>query len=53
MGLAVLLSFALYLPVVLGARFYPILGIFMMPKTLAYVWIIFMGFNDNKKAISQ
>jgi len=25
----------------------------MMPKTLAYVWIIFMGFNDNKKAISQ
>ncbi|MEG0108801.1 MAG: hypothetical protein RR705_08120, partial [Lachnospiraceae bacterium] len=41
--LAILLSFAFYIPVVLGANKNPKLGMLMLPKTLAYVWIICMG----------
>jgi hypothetical protein len=43
MWLAILLSFAFYIPVVLGSKKYPWLGILMIPKTCAYVWIITMG----------
>ncbi|MCE5236229.1 MAG: hypothetical protein ABFC62_02935 [Clostridiaceae bacterium] len=43
MWLAVLLSFAFYLPVVLWAEKRPALGMLMLPKTCAYVWIIAMG----------
>jgi len=45
MPLAVLLSFAFYVPVVLfAARVKPI-GMLMVPKTLAYVWIVWMGWK--------
>lgn len=40
---AVLLSFAFYLPVVLWSHKYPKLGMLMLPKTCAYIWIICMG----------
>ncbi|NFF41621.1 hypothetical protein, partial [Clostridium argentinense] len=40
MALAVLLSFALYTPVVLWATTNRLIGMLMIPKTLAYVWIV-------------
>lgn len=43
MWLAILLSFACYIPVVLWANKQPKLGMLMLPKTLAYVWILCMG----------
>lgn len=47
MWLAILLSFAFYLPVALGAGKRPALGMLMLPKTLCYVWIIAMGFSAS------
>lgn len=43
MWLAITLSFAFYLPVVLLADQIPMIGMLMIPKTLAYVWIVVMG----------
>ncbi len=43
MWLAITLSFAFYLPVVLFADQIPLIGMLMIPKTLAYVWIVVMG----------
>ena len=40
--LAVLLSFAFYLIVVLLAHRIPLMGMFMLPKTVMYIWIILM-----------
>lgn len=48
MALAVTLSFAFYVPVVLFADAYPMIGMLMIPKTLAYVWIVVMGYRDSK-----
>ena len=45
MWLAVLLSFAFYIPVVLFGGAVPALGMLMVPKTLAYVWIVVMGWQ--------
>lgn len=42
MPLAVILSFGFYLPVVLFSGVAPIVGVLMIPKTLAYVWIVLM-----------
>lgn len=42
---AVILSFGFYLPVVLFSGTVPIIGILMIPKTLAYVWIVLMGWQ--------
>lgn len=52
MWLAIVLSFALYIPVVLWATTIRWIGILMIPKTLAYVWIVIMGYNElrNQKA---
>lgn len=36
----ILLSFVFYIPVVVGAGTYPILGMFMLPKTICYMLII-------------
>lgn len=49
MWLAIALSFAFYAPVVLFAQIFPPVGALMMPKTLAYVWIVLMGFNSLKE----
>lgn len=41
--LAVSVSFAFYLPVVFWANKYPPVGMLMLPKSCAYIWIIAMG----------
>ena len=48
MWLAILLSFAFYLPVVLWADVSPMIGMLMLPKTCMYVWIVVMGYRDVK-----
>lgn len=48
MWLAIVLSFAFYLPVVLFTDAVPALGMFMIPKTCAYVWMVWMGYSDSK-----
>lgn len=50
--LAVLLSFGFYIPVVLFSGTVPIVGVLMIPKTIAYVWIVLMGFFDQKKQLA-
>ncbi|MDD3362312.1 MAG: hypothetical protein PHW34_11635 [Hespellia sp.] len=42
MWLAILISFACYMPVVLWAHKKPVLGILMLPKTCAYIWMLTM-----------
>lgn len=55
MWLAIVLSFAFYIPVVLWSHVIPVVGVLMIPKTMSYVWIVFMGFgefvNKNKRVI--
>lgn len=41
----IFLSFFFYLLVVVGARFNPLLGVLMIPKTLAYVLLIASGYR--------
>ncbi len=43
--LAVLLSFAFYIPVVLLAHKIPLMGMLMLPKTVMYIWVICMFKN--------
>lgn len=45
MWLAVTLSFAFYIPVVLFAEAFTPVGMLMIPKTVAYVWIVWMGYG--------
>ena len=40
---AILISFGCYLPVTLLSRKTPKVGLLMIPKTCAYIWIIVMG----------
>lgn len=52
MWLAITLSFAFYIPVVLFAEKIPLIGMLMIPKTLAYVWVVVMGlmlYRQTKK----
>lgn len=48
MWLAILLSFAFYLPVVLWAHLSPMIGMLMLPKTCMYVWMVVMGYKVAK-----
>ena len=48
--LAVALSFGFYLPVVLFSGVLPIVGMLMIPKTLAYVWIVLMNWQLYKQS---
>lgn len=50
MPLAVILSFGFYIPVVLFGSTVPLVGILMIPKTLAYVWIVLMGWQLHKQS---
>jgi hypothetical protein len=43
--LAILISFACYLPVVLFSRTNPKVGMLMLPKSCAYIAIVLMGFS--------
>lgn len=43
MEAAILISFGCYLPVTLFSKTKPKVGLLMIPKTCAYMWIIAMG----------
>ena len=43
--LAVVISFACYIPVVLFADSVPPVGMLMIPKTCAYVWVVLIGYK--------
>lgn len=45
MWLAILLSFGFYIPVVLWAERVPLVGMLMLPKTCAYLWMVSMGWR--------
>lgn len=49
MWLTIVLSFLFYIPVVLFADKYPLIGMLMIPKTCAYVWTVVIGFNCMRK----
>ncbi len=51
MWLTIVLSFAFYIPVVLWADTFPLVGILMIPKTCAYVWTVWIGYSDMKRSI--
>lgn len=48
MWLTIVISFGFYLPVVLFADIIPLIGMLMIPKTLAYVWTVWIGYNAMK-----
>ena len=48
MWLAITLSFAFYLPVVLWADVHPMVGMLMLPKTCMYIWAVVMGYHVSK-----
>lgn len=50
MPLAVILSFGFYIPVVLFGSVIPLIGMLMIPKTLAYVWVVVMGWQLHRQA---
>jgi hypothetical protein len=41
----IIVSFAFYIPVILFSRFVPLIGMLMIPKTLAYVAIAVIGYR--------
>lgn len=45
MWLAITLSFAFYIPVVLWSDVSPMIGMLMLPKTCMYIWAVVMGFK--------
>lgn len=51
--LTVVISFACYLPVVLFAEMYPLVGMLMIPKTCAYVWTILIGYQAMKGELQK
>ena len=53
MPLAVILSFGFYLPVVLFSGIAPAVGVLMIPKTLAYVWIVLMGWQLYRQSAEK
>lgn len=49
MWLTIVLSFGFYIPVVLWADVVPMIGMLMIPKTCAYVWTVWIGFQAMRK----
>ena len=45
MSIAIIISFACYFPVVLYSKKKPMVGMLMIPKTIAYIWMISMGLS--------
>jgi hypothetical protein len=48
-GVSILASYACYIPVILFVQQMPMIGMLMIPKTLAYVAIGFIAYNDLHK----
>ena len=44
-GICILVSFAFYIPVILFVQVMPVIGMLMIPKTLAYVAIALIGYQ--------
>lgn len=53
MALTIVLSFAFYIPVVLFAADLPWVGMLMIPKTLAYVWTVLIGYRAMHKDLAD
>ncbi len=53
MYLTIVLSFAFYIPVVCAAHLHPMVGLLMIPKTMAYVWTVVIGLVDMLKTMKQ
>ncbi|MTI66759.1 MAG: hypothetical protein FH753_09190 [Firmicutes bacterium] len=49
-GISIIISFLCYIPVVLFASTYRLVGILMIPKTLAYLWIIYVGYKKLRRS---
>ena len=49
MWLTIVLSFGFYIPVVLWADTIPVVGMLMIPKTLAYVWTVLIGYRSMQQ----
>lgn len=49
MWLAITLSFACYIPVVLFSDAVPVTGMLMIPKICAYVWAVVIGYKAMRK----
>ncbi len=47
MWLAITLSYAFYIPVVLWADISPMIGMLMLPKTCMYIWAVMMGYKQE------
>jgi hypothetical protein len=45
-AIGISLSFLFYIPVVLFASAVPAVGALMMPKTLAYVYVIYVAYKE-------
>jgi hypothetical protein len=53
MALTIILSFGFYIPVVLFAEKAAWVGSLMIPKTLAYVWTVLIGYSAQREEIKQ
>lgn len=53
MYIAIFLSFAFYAPVVLFAGKYPLVGLLMIPKTIAYIYIVYLGYKYYKSSLKN
>jgi hypothetical protein len=52
-GMMIAVSYSFYAPVILWASAIPILGMLMIPKTLAYLGVAFIGFNAYYRQRAQ
>ncbi len=53
MGVMVILSFGFYIPVVLFAHTLPVIGVLMIPKTLAYVGVVVIGLLKHRQEVKS
>jgi hypothetical protein len=52
-GIMIVISYALYIPVILLVQLYPLVGMLMIPKTLAYVAVGFIAYVNFFKTPSE
>lgn len=53
MAIMVILSFGFYIPVVIWADTVPIIGVLMIPKTLAYVGVVLIGLFKYRRCAKE
>lgn len=52
-GVMILISYAFYMPVIFFVQRFPLIGMLMIPKTMAYVAIAFLAYLNIKSPESQ